>query len=267
MSRKVAIMPCMDMQDGRVVKGVHFVDIRDAGDPVECAKAYCEAGADELAMLDITATVEGRQTMLDVVRRVAAVTTIPFTVGGGIRDVASAEAVLSAGAGKVSVSSAAFRRPGVIAEMVREFGPARVTVAIDVDMNPSLPSGYEVYIDGGRTATGTDAVEWAKRVDGYGVPVILPTSKAGDGTRDGYDLPIIRKIAQATSAAVVASGGAGKLEHFLDAVRAGATVLLAASVFHFHLIGIAELKRYLADRGVRVRQTGDASLLGRSGLA
>jgi imidazole glycerol-phosphate synthase subunit HisF len=252
MSRKVAIMPCLDMQDGRVVKGVHFVDIRDAGDPVECAKAYCEAGADELAMLDITATVEGRQTMLEVVRRVAAVTTIPFTVGGGIRDVASAEAVLSAGAGKVSVSSAAFRNPGVIAEMVKEFGPARVTVAIDVDMNPALPSGYEVYIDGGRTATGTDAVEWAKRVDGYGVPVILPTSKAGDGARTGFDLPVIRAIKNAVKAEVVASGGAGKLEHFHEAVEAGATILLAASVYHFGIISIPELKAYLRGRGVEM---------------
>ncbi|MBN1124786.1 MAG: tRNA-dihydrouridine synthase, partial [Sedimentisphaerales bacterium] len=158
---KVRIMPCLDMQNGRVVKGVHFVDIRDAGDPVECAQAYCKAGADELALLDITATVEGRQTMLDVVRKVAQACSVPFTVGGGIADVAAAAAVLEAGADKISTSSAAFRKPEVIAEMVREFGPDKVTVAIDVDVNSSLPSGYEVYIDGGRTATGHDAVEWA----------------------------------------------------------------------------------------------------------
>jgi cyclase len=250
MSQPIRIMPCLDMRDGRVVKGVHFVDIRDAGDPVQCAQAYCQAGADELALLDITATVEGRGTMLNVVRRVAQATTVPFTVGGGISTVASAAAVLEAGANKISTSSAAFRHPEVIAAMVKEFGPEKVTVAIDVDRNPSLPSGYEVYIDGGRTATGADAVEWAKRVDGFGVPVILPTSKAGDGAKTGYDLPIIRAIREATSAQVVASGGAGKLEHFYDAVEAGATILLAASVFHFHLIDIPELKAYLRQRGV-----------------
>lgn len=253
MGKPVSIMPCLDMQNGRVVKGVHFVDIQDAGDPVECAKAYCEAGADELALLDITATVENRQTMLDVVKNVAAVTTIPFTVGGGISDVASAAAVLEAGADKISTSSAAFRKPEIIGQMVDEFGPDKVTVAIDVDVNPAMPSGYEVYIDGGRTPTGTDAIEWAKKVDGFGVPVILPTSKAGDGAQTGYDLPVIRAMAQACSADIVASGGAGKMEHFLQAVQAGATILLAASVFHFHLIDIPELKRYLKENGIAVR--------------
>ena len=252
MAGQVRIMPCLDMQNGRVVKGVHFVDIRDAGDPVECAAAYCRAGADELALLDITATVEKRKTMLDVVRKTAKAATVPFTVGGGISDVATAAAVLEAGADKISTSSAAFRKPQVIAEMVKEFGPQKVTVAIDVDQNPSLPSGYEVYIDGGRTATGTDALEWAKRVDGYGVPVILPTSKAGDGAKTGYDLPIIRAMAKATSAQIVASGGAGKLEHFYDAVQAGATILLAASVFHFNIISIPALKSYLREKRIDV---------------
>lgn len=253
MTHPITIMPCLDMQNGRVVKGVHFVDIRDAGDPVQCARAYCEAGADELALLDITATVEGRGTLLDVVRRVAEVTTVPFTVGGGISDTASAAAVLQAGADKISTSSAAFRKPQVIAEMVKEFGPEKVTVAIDVDQNESMPSGYEVYIDGGRTATGADAVEWAKKVDSFGVSVILPTSKAGDGAQTGYDLPVIRAMKQATSARIVASGGAGKLEHFYQAVEAGATILLAASVFHFGIIGIGELKDYLRNRGIKVR--------------
>ncbi len=253
MGELVSIMPCLDMRDGRVVKGVHFVDIRDAGDPVQCATAYCQAGADELALLDITATVEGRKTMLDVVARVAEAATVPFTVGGGISDVASAAAVLQAGADKVSTSSAAFRRPEVVAEMIREFGADKVTVAIDVDQNAAMASGYEVYIDGGRTATGTDAVEWAKKVDGYGVKVILPTSKAGDGAKTGYDLPVIRAMKDATSATIVASGGAGTLEHFYEAVQAGATVLLAASVFHFNTIGIAELKDHLRGRGVGVR--------------
>jgi len=253
MAAPISIMPCLDMQNGRVVKGVHFVDIKDAGDPVQCAVAYCKAGADELAMLDITATIEGRRTLIDVVKRVAAAATVPFTVGGGIGDVASAGAVLEAGADKVSTSSAAFRKPNLIPELIKEFGADKITVAIDVDVNKQLPSGYEVYIDGGRTATGADAVEWAKRVDGFGVKVILPTSKAGDGAKTGYDLPVIRAMAQATQARIVASGGAGKLEHFYDAIEAGATILLAASVFHFHMIDIPELKAYLRDRGVSVR--------------
>ena len=253
MDQPIRIMPCLDMQNGRVVKGVHFVEIRDAGDPVECAKAYCQAGADELALLDITATVENRPTMLEVVKNVAQAATIPFTVGGGIRDVASAAQVMEAGADKVSVSSAAFRTPEIIPEMVAEFGPEKVTVAIDVDVNESLSSGYEVYVDGGRTATGADAIEWAKKVDGYGVSVILPTSKVGDGAKTGYDLPVIKAMAEACSATIVASGGAGTLEHFYEAVEAGATVLLAASVFHFHMIDIQELKDYLRSRGVQVK--------------
>lgn len=240
------------MQNGRVVKGVHFVDIRDAGDPVACAQAYCAAGADELALLDITATVENRPTMLAVVRRVAEAATIPFTVGGGINSIEAAAAVLDAGADKVSVSSAAFRKPELISEMAARFGAESVTVAIDVDRNPALASGYEVYVDGGRTATGGDAVEFAKKMAGLGASCILPTSKAGDGARTGYDLPVIRAIAGAVSVPVVASGGAGKLEHFYEAVEAGASILLAASVFHFHLIGIPELKAYLQSRGVTV---------------
>ncbi len=250
--KPIRIMPCLDMMNGRVVKGVHFVDIRDAGDPVACAKAYCEAGADEIAMLDITATVENRATMADVVKRVAEVVTVPFTVGGGISDVKSAEIILNAGANKISISSAAFRNPMLIADLVKAFGPEKITVAIDVDQNSAMPSGYEVYIDGGRTATGTDAVEWAKRVDGYGIPVILPTSKAGDGAKTGYDLPVIRAIKNAVHAEVVASGGAGVLEHFTQAVEAGATILLAASVFHFGTITLPQLKLYLKEHGVNV---------------
>ena len=211
------------------------------------------ASADELALLDITATVEGRRTMLDVVKRVAEAATVPFTVGGGIADVESAAAVLEAGADKVSTSSAAFRKPEVIGEMIKEFGGEKVTVAIDVDQNEALPSGYEVYIDGGRTATGTDAIEWAKKVDGLGVEVVLPTSKATDGVKTGYDLPLIRSMSKAVSGQIVASGGAGELSHFQDAVEAGATILLAASVFHFHIVGIGELKDYLKSRGVDVR--------------
>ena len=249
MEKRLTIMPCLDMQNGRVVKGVHFVDIADAGDPVACAKAYCAAGADELAMLDITATVENRKTLVEVVKKVADVCTVPFTVGGGIHDIESARAVLQAGANRVSTSSAAFRKPELIPALIKEFGVSAVTVAIDLDVNPAMPSGYEVYIDGGRTATGFDAVEWAKKVDDYGVEVILPTNKAGDGARTGYDIPVIKAMAAACRAKIVASGGAGKMEDFLEAAQAGAQVLLAASVFHFHMIDIPELKEYLGKNG------------------
>ena len=229
MEKQLVIMPCLDMMNGRVVKGVNFVDIKDAGDPVECCRAYCAAGADEIAMLDITATVQGRATMLEVVKKVAAVKTVPFTMGGGINSVAAAEEVLKAGADKVSTSSAVFRRPELIGEMVKELGADKMTVAIDVAQNAAMPSGYEVYIDGGRTATGKDALEWTRQVDGYGVKCILPTSKSTDGARTGFDLPLIRQICAVTKASVVASGGAGTMEHFAEAAEAGATVLLGAS--------------------------------------
>ena len=254
MDKKLVIMPCMDMIAGRVVKGVKFVDIKDAGDPVECCKAYCAAGADELAMLDITATIESRKTLIEVTKKVADVVTVPFTMGGGVSTVASAAEILAAGANKFSTSSAAFRKPQMIAEMVKEFGPKTVTVAIDVLQNPNMPSGYEVYIDGGNTATGKDAIEWAKEVDGYGVGCILPTSKSTDGVRTGYDLPLIEKIRKIArdEVDVVASGGAGTMEHFAEAAEAGANVLLAASVFHFHVIDIPELKAFLKGKGFSV---------------
>lgn len=254
MKKPLIIMPCMDMIAGRVVKGVKFVDIKDAGDPVECCKAYCAAGADELAMLDITATIESRKTQIEVTKKVAEVVTVPFTMGGGVSTVQSAEEILKAGANKFSTSSAAFRKPEMIAEMVKEFGPKTVTVAIDVLQNAAMPSGYEVYIDGGNTATGKDAVEWAKEVDGYGVGCILPTSKSTDGVRTGYDLPLIEKIRAAARPEVdiVASGGAGTMEHFAEAAKAGANVLLAASVFHFHIIDIPTLKTFLKDQGFDV---------------
>ena len=253
MDKPLVIMPCLDMMNGRVVKGVNFVDIKDAGDPVACCQAYCAAGADEIAMLDITATVQGRATMLEVVKKVAAVKTVPFTMGGGINSVAAAEEVLKAGADKVSTSSAVFRKPELIGEMIKEFGAGKVTVAIDGAQNAAMPSGYEVFIDGGRTATGKDALEWTKQVNGYGVTCILPTSKSTDGARTGFDLPLIRQIRAVTTADVVASGGAGTMEHFAEAAEAGATVLLGASVFHFNLIAIPELKKFLADRGFKVR--------------
>ena len=252
MSKPLVIMPCLDMIAGRVVKGVNFVDIKDAGDPVECCRAYCAAGADELAMLDITATVEKRKTLVEVTRKVAEAATVPFTMGGGIKSLADAEAVLAAGADKFSTSSAAFRDPAMIGEMIREFGAEKVTVAIDVAQNAAMPSGYEVFIDGGRTATGADAIEFGRRAVGYGATILLPTSKSTDGARTGFDLPLIRQFREiAPEADVVASGGAGTMEHFAEAA-AGANVLLGASVFHFHLIGIPELKRFLAERGFTV---------------
>lgn len=244
----LVIMPCMDMIAGRVVKGVNFVNIKDAGDPVECCKAYCAAGADEIAMLDINATVEGRATTLETVRKVAEVATIPFTMGGGISSVKAAEEVLKAGANKISTSSAVFRTPDMIGELVREFGSEKVTVAIDVAQNPAMPSNYEVFIDGGRTATGVDAIEWTKKVNDYGVRTILPTSKSTDGAKTGYDLPLIRAIRAITDANIVASGGAGTMEHFVEAAEAGANILLAASVFHFGIISIPELKAFLKAR-------------------
>lgn len=251
--KPLVIMPCLDMIAGRVVKGVNFVDIKDAGDPVACCQAYCAAGADELAMLDITATVEGRKTLLETVRKVADAVTVPFTMGGGISSVRAAEEVLAAGADKVSTSSAVFRKPEMIGELVAAFGAGRITVAIDVAQNETLPSGYEVFIDGGRTATGADAIEWAKKVSDYGVQTILPTSKSTDGVRTGYDLPLIRQMRAITSADIVASGGAGEMAHFAEAAEAGANVLLAASVFHFHTIAIPALKAYLKERGFPVR--------------
>ena len=247
-AESLVIMPCMDMIAGRVVKGVNFVNIKDAGDPVECCKAYCAAGADEIAMLDINATVEGRATTLETVRKVAEVATIPFTMGGGISSVKAAEEVLKAGANKISTSSAVFRTPDMIGELVREFGAGKVTVAIDVAQNPAMPSNYEVFIDGGRTATGVDAIEWTKKVNDYGVRTILPTSKSTDGAKTGYDLPLIRAIRAITDANIVASGGAGTMEHFVEAAEAGANILLAASVFHFGIISIPELKAFLKAR-------------------
>ncbi|MDD2315926.1 MAG: imidazole glycerol phosphate synthase subunit HisF [Desulfobacterales bacterium] len=250
--KKVLIMPCLDMKNGRVVKGIHFVDLRDAGDPVECARIYCENGADELAFLDITATIDKRKTTLEAVRRVAQVTTIPFTVGGGIASIADAEEVLTAGADRISISSAAFRNPGLIDQAASKFGSSKLVVAIDVDRNPALASGYEVYIDGGGTPTGKDAIAWAREAETRGAGYILPTSKACDGAKTGYDIPLIAGISEAVKVPVIASGGAGTMEHFLEAARDGrADILLAASVFHFGEINIMDLKKYLNEKGVR----------------
>ena len=251
--KPIRVIPCLDMKDGRVVKGVHFVNLRDAADPVEAARAYSDGGADEIAFLDITATVEGRRTIFDVLRKVAAVVRVPLTVGGGIRSLADAEEALDSGAASVSISSAAFRDPEFVRSAVTRFGSERIIAAIDADANSSLPSAREVYIDGGRTPTGKDAVEFAREMAHLGVGRILPTSKAADGAQDGYDLPLTRGIADATGLPVIASGGAGKLEHFHQAVAEGrAQAVLAASVFHFGTLTILQVKEYLRERGLPV---------------
>ena len=254
MPDEVVIMPCLDMKDGRVVKGVHFVDQRDAGDPVASACAYEADGADELAFLDITATVEKRKTMLDVFRSVAEAVRIPVTLGGGIKVLGDVEAALDAGAARVSIGSAAMREPAMLEQAAVEFGSEKIVVAIDADASDEAPSGYEVYIDGGRTPTGVDAFEFARAAEDRGAGVILPTSKKTDGTKEGYDIALTRGIAERVHVPVIASGGAGTMEHFYQAATEGkATVLLGASVFHFGEIKIPELKAYLREKGLAVR--------------
>ena len=249
----VRIIPCLDMKDGRVVKGVHFVNLRDAADPAEAARAYADGGADVIAFLDITATVEHRETMWDVLRKVTAAVDTPVTVGGGIKSCADIEKALAAGASCASISSAAYRDPGFVRDAVRQFGSDAIVVAIDADANSTCPSGREVYIDGGRTATGKDAIEFAQEMAEAGAGQLLPTSKKTDGALTGYDIELTRGIADATGLPVIASGGAGKLEHFYDAVAGGhAQALLAASVFHFGTFTVRQVKEYLRDRGLPV---------------
>ncbi len=249
----INIMPCLDIKDGRVVKGVQFDNLKDAGDPVEAAVAYEKGGADELAFLDITATLEKRRTMFDVLKKVTKAIKLPVTVGGGIKTTADVKSAFSAGAAAVSISSAAFRDPDFVKEAVQMYGSKTIVVAIDVDRNDNLPSGREVVIDSGRTATGMDALEFAVRMRDLGVARLLPTSKSGDGAMSGYDIKIIREMADVTGLPIIASGGAGKLEHFLEAVRDGhASALLAASVFHFGTFSIRQVKEFLAENSIRV---------------
>ena len=249
----IKIMPCLDMKNGRVVKGVHFVDIRDAGDPVENAAFYQKEGADELAMLDIAATVENRKTRLEWVRQVAAVITIPLTVGGGINSLEDIELVLGAGANKVSMNSAAVKNPELVREAAKRFGSDKITVAIDARRNKAMPSGFELVVAGGTTPVGKDAIAWARQCQALGAGVILPTSMDGDGTLAGYDLEFTKAISDVVTVPVVASGGAGKLEHFYEAVvKGGASVVLAASVFHFRTFSIRQVKEYLRDKGLKV---------------
>ena len=248
------IIPCLDVHEGRVVKGVNFVNLRDAGDPVEIAKAYDRAGADELVFLDITASSDNRQTVVDMVRRTAEQVFIPFTVGGGIRTVEDFRLLLRAGADKISVNSAALDRPELIAEAADKFGRQCVVVAIDARRRPD-GSGWNVYKHGGRLDTGLDALEWAVRADRLGAGEILLTSMDCDGTKAGYDMELTRQVSERVSVPVIASGGAGTEAHFYDVLtEGGADAALAASLFHYKELEIGCLKEYLAKRGVPVRR-------------
>ncbi|MFM8600023.1 MAG: imidazole glycerol phosphate synthase subunit HisF [Mycobacterium sp.] len=253
----VRIIPCLDVDAGRVVKGVNFANLRDAGDPVELAAAYDAAGADELCFLDVTASSSGRATMLDVVRRTAEQVFIPLTVGGGVRSVADVDALLRAGADKVSVNTAAIERPELLAELARQFGSQCIVLSVDARTVPPAGeptrSGWEVTTHGGRRGTGIDAVAWAARGAELGVGEILLNSMDADGTKAGFDLPMLRAVRAAVGVPVIASGGAGAAEHFAPAVRAGADAVLAASVFHFGELTIGEVKAAMAAAGITVR--------------
>jgi len=247
------VIPCLDVHGGRVVKGVQFVNLIDAGDPVECAAAYDKAGADELVFLDITASAESRDIMIDVVSRVAEQVFIPFTVGGGVRTVEDFRRILLAGADKIGVNSAALKRPELITEAAMRFGSQCVVVAIDAKRRED-GSGWDVYINGGRINTGRDAVEWACEAERLGAGEILLTSMDRDGTRAGYDIELTRAVSEAVGIPVIASGGAGTFEHFRDAITEGkADAVLAASLFHFGEMKIPELKHYLKSQGISVR--------------
>lgn len=247
------IIPCLDVKNGRVVKGVNFVDLKDAGDPVEIAAAYDQAGADELVFLDITATSDARETVVDMVRRVAEKVFIPFTVGGGIRTVEDFRRLLREGADKISVNSSAIDHPVLISQAADKFGRQCVVVAIDAKRRPG-GSGWTVYKSGGRIDTGLDAVEWARKADRLGAGEILLTSMDCDGTKAGYDNELTAQIAENVSVPVIASGGAGEMAHFYDALTVGrADAALAASLFHYKELEIMELKRYLAGRGLSIR--------------
>ena len=247
------IIPCLDVHNGRVVKGDNFVDLIDAGDPVEIAKAYDAAGADEIVFLDITASSDERETVVDMVRKVAANVFIPFTVGGGIRTVEDFKVLLREGADKISINSSAINRPELIREAAEKFGSQCVVVAIDAKKRAD-GTGWNIYKNGGRVDVGIDAVEWAKKVDALGAGEILLTSMDGDGTKAGYDLELTRAIAEAVSIPVIASGGAGTLEHFYEALTEGkADAALAASLFHFKELEIKEVNQYLREKGVSVR--------------
>lgn len=249
---KLRVIPCLDVKDGRVVKGVNFVSLRDAGDPVEQAKLYDQAGADELTFLDITASSDNRDTILDVVQRTAEQVFLPLTVGGGIRTVHDMRRLLLAGADKCSINSAAITRPTLVTEAAEKFGSQCVVVAIDA--RQTKPGEWEVFSQGGRTATGLNAVQWAKQMETMGAGEILLTSMDRDGTGKGFDLDLLRAICSTVRLPVIASGGVGQLHHFVEGAQAGATGLLAASVFHFGQFKLSEVKKSLFDAGLPVRQ-------------
>ncbi|NLK66095.1 MAG: imidazole glycerol phosphate synthase subunit HisF [Campylobacteraceae bacterium] len=250
MSEYKKVIPCLDMKDGRVVKGIKFTDLKDAGDPVESAKKYCEMGADELCFLDISATNENRKTTTDIASKVAKAIDIPLTVGGGIRTIEDMEALFNAGIAKVSINSAAVKNPNLIKEATEKFGKDRVVVAIDVTREDGK---YYVLTHGGEVNTKKDAILWAKEVESLGASALLPTSLDKDGMKDGYDLELIREFRKAVNIPIIASGGAGELVHFKEAILNGADAVLAASVFHFGEIKVDELKNYLAENGIKVR--------------
>lgn len=246
------IIPCLDVKDGRVVKGTNFVSLRDAGDPVELAAVYDKEIADELVFLDITASSDERDTMVDVVKRTASQVFIPFTVGGGIRSVEDIRKMLKAGADKVSLNTAAVKNPELLAEGAKRFG--RQCIVLAVDARQAGENKWEVYINGGRTPTGIDVLEWVKRATALGAGEILLTSMDKDGTKDGYDIPLTRAVSEAVDVPVIASGGAGTMEHFYDVLTAGkADAVLAASVFHYGQFSVRQVKEYLRSRGVEVR--------------
>ena len=249
------VIPCLDTRDGKLVKGVNFIALKELGDPADAGAAYCDAGADELVFLDITATLEGRQTFLAAVERTVKRLTVPLTVGGGIGSIADIRALFDLGVTKVSMNSAAVRRPELVEEVVQEFGGDRITVAIDTRKNSLMPSTFEVVVKGGTEGAGLDAVEWTRRVVALGAGAILPTSMDADGMQTGYDLPMTRAVADAAgSVPVIASGGAGTLEHLYEAiVEGGADAVLVASIAHYGTFTIEQMKRYLADRDIPVR--------------
>jgi cyclase len=250
------VIPCLDVADGRVVKGVRFEGLVDAGDPVESAARYAAQGADEITFLDVTATVEGRGTMLDTVRRTAEQVFVPLTVGGGVRSVADVDALLKSGADKIGVNSAAIARPELLAEIADRFGAQVCVLSLDVLRDPRVPSGFAVTTHGGRTNTGIDAIDWTERAIALGAGELLVNSIDADGTKAGYDVRLIEAVRAVSSVPVIASGGAGSLDHFVPAVVAGADAVLAASVFHRGVFTIGQVKAALAEAGVVVRETG-----------
>ena len=248
------IIPCLDVKDGRLVKGVNFVDLKDVGDPAESGAAYSEAGADELVFLDITATIEDRKTLIDAVKRTVERISVPLTVGGGIRSAQDIQDLMEVGVSKVSINTAAVRNPDFVKEATRKFGSKKIIIAIDTRSSSQVPSGFEVMVRGGTKSTGIDAVEWAREVEDLGAGAILPTSMDADGTQTGYDIPMTRAIADAVSLPVIASGGAGTLEHLYEAITEGrADAALVASIVHFGKYTIRQIKEYLAGRGVPVK--------------